>query len=171
MPKTKTQLIQEFRAKYPNYDAEWRAKNREKLRKQSKAFRERNKEAELTRGQLKYRKYKLAHPEKIKEWYKKNREYPKSKYNVYKKNANNRNIDFSITFEEFMKYWKIDCFYCALPIETIGIDRIDNTKGYTVENIRACCAICNRMKMAQTEKDFIEQCKLIVNNSSERGGL
>jgi hypothetical protein len=36
-----------------------------------------------------------------------------------------------------------------------GVDRVDNTKGYTLANSVPCCKVCNRMKMAMTKDDFL----------------
>jgi hypothetical protein len=40
------------------------------------------------------------------------------------------------------------CFYCTgtLPMCGHGLDRFDNTKGYTLQNVVACCSACNRRK-------------------------
>lgn len=49
-----------------------------------------------------------------------------------------------------------------------GVDRVDNTIGYTVENSRTCCAMCNQMKMSYTEDAFIKKCEEIVSKQKER---
>ena len=38
------------------------------------------------------------------------------------------------------------CHYCDTPTEIITLDRKDNAKGYTVENVVGCCFYCNRLK-------------------------
>ena len=63
-----------------------------------------------------------------------------------------------------------DCHYCGEPptenlsdqtytygqgvFKRNGIDRKDNTLGYTVANTVPCCGVCNTAKMAVSEKDF-----------------
>lgn len=65
-PSAKTIKIRSFRKKNPDYDAQWRAKNREKLRRQSREFYQRHKEEQRLRSIEKYRKEKIKKPEIIK---------------------------------------------------------------------------------------------------------
>jgi len=61
-----------------------------------------------------------------------------------------------------MYYWQLPCYYCGDNIETIGLDRLNNTKGYSLDNIVSCCTPCNMMKNNNTEDDFIARCKKIA---------
>jgi len=40
------------------------------------------------------------------------------------------------------------CYYCNHDLEEtgIGLDRIDNDKGYLENNVVPCCWICNKIK-------------------------
>ena len=60
---------------------------------------------------------------------------PKGKYQTYKDNASCRNIDFNLSFDEFMTFWQGSCEYCGDSIATVGIDRIDNSIGYFIDNL------------------------------------
>lgn len=71
----------------------------------------------------------------------------KAKYTTYKSSAKVRNIPFDLSFEEFKEFWKKPCHYCRDPIETIGLDRIHNNKGYTKETIVPCCMTCNYVRL------------------------
>jgi hypothetical protein len=51
-----------------------------------------------------------------------------------------------LTLEEMMLFWGKPCAYCDREIVTIGLDRVDNNKGYVVGNLVACCGTCNMMK-------------------------
>jgi 5-methylcytosine-specific restriction endonuclease McrA len=42
-----------------------------------------------------------------------------------------------------------------------GIDRVDNTKGYTIENSRPCCFRCNQAKSSMTEQEFFDWIKAV----------
>jgi hypothetical protein len=68
-------------------------------------------------------------------------------------------------------YWDLDpldvfrlikepCVYCGLeagwPLTRNGIDRVDTTKGYTLDNCTTACIICNRAKGAKSVKEFME---------------
>ena len=48
-------------------------------------------------------------------------------------------------------------------VEVNGIDRIDNSKGYSPENSAACCIRCNIAKMNGSVKDFLEHAEKIIN--------
>lgn len=80
---------------------------------------------------------------------------PKKRYDLYKAHAKARGLPFLITFEEFLTFWQKPCYYSGHAIATIGIDRIDNKKGYELNNIVSCCKVCNFMKGALSHEDFI----------------
>lgn len=35
-----------------------------------------------------------------------------------------------------------------------GIDRVDNNKGYEIENVVTCCTDCNKKKLKKTQEEF-----------------
>lgn len=105
---------------------------------------------------------KLSHEQKIEYCHKK-------VYKAYKQKCNNKNIQFELTFEEFVSYLHQPCFYCGNidynnynGMRYNGIDRLDSKLGYNKDNIVSCCGICNYMKIDYSAKEFIEQCKKIV---------
>lgn len=87
---------------------------------------------------------------------------PKTRYDTYKRNAKYRNLLFNLTMDEFMSFWQLSCTYCDEIIETIGLDRIDNTQGYFKKNCIPCCAACNIMRNNQTQSEFIKRVKRIT---------
>ncbi len=92
-----------------------------------------------------------------------------SVYTSYKCRAKKRNLEFKLSIEEFKSYWNKKCFYCNREIKKIGLDRIDNSKGYIKENIIPCCELCNWMKRDLTFKDFIYHIRDIFSNILEKG--
>lgn len=86
-------------------------------------------------------------------------------YKNYKNGAKNRGLIFELSQREFSKYQNNKCAYCGDIINGIGLDRVDNSKGYLVNNIVACCIKCNRMKLAMNIGEFLEQIEKIHNNS------
>jgi len=70
-----------------------------------------------------------------------------SKFTAYKYCAKDRGYDFKLTKEEFATFWQQPCFYCGDKVETVGIDRIDNSVGYELTNCVSCCSTCNQIKM------------------------
>lgn len=87
------------------------------------------------------------------------------RYKNYKNGAKNRGLIFELSQREFSKYQNNKCAYCGDIINGIGLDRVDNSKGYLVNNIVACCIKCNRMKLAMNIGEFLEQIEKIHNNS------
>ena len=87
----------------------------------------------------------------------------------YKAQAKRRKIEWKLSEQDFKKIVDQDCFYCgAAPVPKIhrhrkpnghypvnGIDRLDNSIGYTSENSIPCCKICNMAKRDMSQKDFI----------------
>ena len=86
------------------------------------------------------------------------RNKPERRYNVYSLGAKQRNIDFNLTFDQFLTFWNKPCYYCGDMINGVGIDRINNSIGYEIDNCVSCCKDCNRMKLKMSKKDFITQC-------------
>lgn len=95
----------------------------------------------------------------------------------YKVNAKSRNIEFLLTRKQFIKLIQKNCWYCGIkPCVSAdhldcngkfahnGIDRVDNEKGYTVDNCVTCCGTCNRMKNTHTQRDFLAKIELIHNH-------
>ena len=72
---------------------------------------------------------------------------------TYKRSAIKRKHAWELTESEFNDIIYSVCMYCgADPVN--GIDRIDNEDGYTVENCRPCCKVCNYAKNTMTEMKF-----------------
>lgn len=83
---------------------------------------------------------------------------PKHRYATYKRGAIRRGYTFDLTLEEFKLYWNTSCSYCNDTIIGIGLDRIDNSIGYNVNNIAPCCTTCNWMKHKLSHQEFIDKC-------------
>lgn len=88
------------------------------------------------------------------------------KYIHFKCNAKVRNISFDLTKEEVQNICEQSCFYCG-KLRCLGIDRLDNSKGYTIDNCVPCCGCCNKMKMDLTPTFFFEQIKKIYDLHKE----
>lgn len=106
---------------------------------------------------------------------------------VVKHNAKTRDIEFKITIEEawnqFVKQYKKCAISGELIIldkkygtnarlgaleyrkQTASLDRIDSSKGYTVDNIQWVHKTVQQMKMSIEDKTLIEWCKKIANNN------
>lgn len=62
----------------------------------------------------------------------------------------NRGFEFLITKEQWAQLILNPCHYCGISLKSIkrgsGLDRIDNSKGYILDNIVPCCYECNMIK-------------------------
>jgi hypothetical protein len=93
-------------------------------------------------------------------------------YTTYVKNAIRRELSWELTPEQFIDITEKSCTYCGQePAQRFnkgkllynGIDRINNSLGYTQENTTACCGKCNRMKYTLNLSDFLEHLLKIVD--------
>lgn len=87
------------------------------------------------------------------------------KYIHFKCNAKRKNKTFSfeLTKEEVIRLCESPCYYCGKQ-RCLGIDRVDNAKGYTIDNCVPCCGICNNMKRDLSQKVFLNKVQEISNN-------
>ncbi len=124
------------------------------------------------------------------EWKKKNRakqnEYDRKwrktlkgalskKYQKARKSAKKRELEFSLTKEQYLNIiGDYKCFYCSgdftLEIWGTSLDRINNDLGYTEDNVVPCCGNCNilRGKLLTKEetKKIIEFLAVLRNKSN-----
>ena len=97
-------------------------------------------------------------------------------YNRYQRRAKNKNLVWSLTKKQLKNLTKGNCHYCGLKPNQHrrtrntygdylynGIDRKDNSKGYTSNNCVACCDICNRAKWTHSYKEFKAWIKRFVS--------
>lgn len=88
----------------------------------------------------------------------------------YKNGAAKQDRCFELATNEFRALTQGNCLYCgSAPSKTYslrrgnglftynGVDRVDNTKGYTVENCVSCCNTCNIMKGRLSQEKFTQQ--------------
>jgi len=99
---------------------------------------------------------------------------------LYKRQAKRRGLQWALADEQFDTLTQFPCHYCgrtqvgcARSTELLsekghvlskhngdflynGIDRVDNSVGYTLENTVSCCKVCNRAKKDISQGDFID---------------
>lgn len=121
-----------------------------------------------------YRKsYYAKNKERIKQrahdWYYRNRN-PATKYKECARQAIRRNVEFSISLEEFELFWQVPCHYCGAPIDSISLDRVDNAVGYRFENVTSCCLACNIAKHTMSAAEFVDLCaRVAFRHAAPRG--
>lgn len=52
-----------------------------------------------------------------------------------------------ITVLQLLDIIKCPCTYCSDVNENIGLDRVDNTQGHTINNVVPACSTCNSARM------------------------
>jgi hypothetical protein len=103
-------------------------------------------------------------------------------YNQYVHDANNRGIQFSLKKKTFIKLTTQTCHYCGQkPTRSVkfkteellvnGLDRVDNTKGYHIDNVVTCCSICNMAKGKLTKLEFLNWVSRIHLYQSAQWGM
>lgn len=131
--------------------------------------------------QIKHKKYHQDNIEKYREYRRNYRCFnPRGIYSALKDSAKKRSISIEFTVDEFVKWWDGKdgcCYYCARTINEIQestdtvndrarrmtIDRADNTKPYTIKNIRLACYRCNSTKGDYFTEDEMLQIGRIIN--------
>jgi hypothetical protein len=107
----------------------------------------------------------------------------KKSYTSLKRISKKHKEKLELSLEEWMEKVNDNCFYCGLPPQDIhfsyskkryskgidednretfnGIDRIDSSIGYTLDNTVSCCNMCNRMKSDFLQNEFFNKIELI----------
>ena len=94
----------------------------------------------------------------------------------YKSSAKQRGIFWSLTDQELLAKIVRECVYCGSSkgntrkshnknpdiFAYTGMDRLDNSQGYTPENTVACCWTCNRAKSTMGVQEFLDWCDRIA---------
>ena len=117
-------------------------------------------------GCLRIEKVKISNKLNSYTKYKSNEAAKNRLYSTYKRTAESRNLTFDLTLEDFIKLTSDYCYYCGEEPNTIcksntkspnykynGIDRVNNLKGYEINNCVTCCKTCN---FAKGTKNLIE---------------
>ena len=78
-----------------------------------------------------------------------------------KRSACSRGHDWYLSDEYAKILFTEECHYCGCKKQLNGIDRMDNTLGYTPANCVSCCKKCNYAKHTLGYMEFIELCKMI----------
>lgn len=98
------------------------------------------------------------------------------KYKQYVNTAHRKNRIFSLSKEDFFNITQKKCFYCgSSPTNTCksnsfngdfiynGIDRVNSSRGYELDNCVPCCIDCNIMKHTKSIQRFLDKCIKIYN--------
>lgn len=88
--------------------------------------------------------------------------------------ANVRWGECCLSYKQWLDVCEQPCVYCGAPPYKVleinkqgglwthgGVDRIDNAKGYALENCVPCCEVCNVMKATMSQQAFLAHVKRI----------
>ena len=116
----------------------WRLKNRERVREYNRRYR--------------HERYDICDAIRRRSDAK-----PRSRWLRSRRLALRRGLSWTIGFRAFSQLIKLPCHYCGgeLPWSCSGLDRINNSKGYTRSNVVPCCRLCNWMKRDLSRKQFL----------------
>lgn len=99
-------------------------------------------------------------------------------FGAIRKTYRNKGLTYSLSDDQLFELLKDDCHYCGKEPSNIkrdsikkhidefvysGVDRVDNNRGYEVENVVSCCKQCNVAKNNMTHSEFITMCKTIAD--------
>lgn len=98
-------------------------------------------------------------------------------YCFYRSGARQRGIEWNLSEEEFKSIIKQNCHYCneepsrhqsvsyREDYELVnGIDRVDSSKEYSIDNCVPCCNTCNLMKNTLPKDIFLNKVSQIYNH-------
>ena len=140
------------------YHVLWYQKNKERLKPIRKAYAQTHKGDSVKRVQ----RYVKKHKARVQKY---NSEYNRKlagKWRSIKSSSKARNLLLTLTEGEFEKLLSSLCHYCG-NTNDIGIDRVDNSLGYTLENSVSCCSKCNYMKKTLNVENFLLHIAKIYN--------
>lgn len=103
-------------------------------------------------------------------------------YRMYLTRTKREKIVFKINQSQFHFLTQQPCYYCGISRKNemkikgaesyffVGIDRVDNAKGYVIDNVVPCCHGCNRNKGSvsyeMAKKIIINKFKLVKSDIS-----
>ena len=81
--------------------------------------------------------------------------------------ARKRGLEWALTKAQVRTFAGQRCHYCGIEPSSVshqpgpgadyvynGMDRVDNSRGYTIDNVVTCCVTCNKAKNTMTQGEF-----------------
>ncbi len=141
----------------------WELSNPDKVEQKNKKYRA-NKIVEdvnnyLEKNAKNMKEWRIKNPEKVKEINNSNKSNVNYNYNVYKRTAYIKGLEFNIDKVFFENIIKNKCEYCGdVSNENFnGIDRKNQLLGYNENNCVSCCKMCNLLKGCLDLTTFIKR--------------
>jgi len=77
-------------------------------------------------------------------------------FSSYKSRAKRKELIFNIPSDVFEVLKERPCYFCRTTKQKVGVDRINNIKGYVSGNCVPCCWDCNRSKSNKSLDEYKE---------------
>lgn len=107
---------------------------------------------------------------------------PKYYLNHLRLKALRRKGSINVTTADLIALWNEQKGRCALTgwkmtmTRRVGIvrtnasiDRIDSSKGYTLDNVQLVCVAANKAKFDLSQKEFVKLCRSVLAKAAKRG--
>jgi hypothetical protein len=94
----------------------------------------------------------------------------KHKYKTLLRSAKDRGFPVDLNLKHFEELLDLGCQYCGTDLSLQNgycLDRIDNSKGYTDNNVTPCCKECNLAKGTRTVSQFLDWIKKASSHQSK----
>jgi hypothetical protein len=156
--------------------AEWKEENYEKVVMYCMNHRQRKIDEDITeylsRNAQNAKQWRDNNPDKVKNINQNKVNNAKLQYGVYLRSARDKRLDFELSQEDFDKVVKEPCYYCDVIHERgfNGIDRVDSTIGYVMNNCMSCCKTCNYMKGSLSVDTFLKRIEHILTYNNKIKG-
>jgi len=88
---------------------------------------------------------------------------PKRRFRVVKRLARDKKLTLDLTLKQYFGLLSKPCYYCSKDLYGeygVGVDRIDNSKGYIFTNLLPCCSDCNK---GRNQYFTVAEFKVMVN--------
>ena len=157
--------------------AKWNEENYDKVAKKWMKYRQKKIDTLGVETYLKVnaeyaKEWRDKNPDKVTETNEDKKSNKKNQYSIYKKSADNKNLEFTITYEQYDSIVNEQCYYCHMIQERgfNGIDRKNQTLGYVFDNCTSCCKMCNYMKGSTSDVVFLKRMAHIVRHQDKIEG-
>ena len=147
----------------------WKEENYEKVaetwqKSRHKRMEKMGLENYLIREAEQQKAWRDKNPDKVTAINKDKKQNLRLQYDVYKRSAGNKNLEFALSLDEFKDIVAKHCYYCGDIQERgfNGIDRIDQRDGYCLTNCVSSCQMCNYIKNTMNTNVFLKRVEHIV---------
>lgn len=132
----------ENRNKVIEYKRKYLSKNRERINKGYRDRRKANREEYNKAARAKYKN----NVEHYRNYKRKVSTVPEKRFIAGKSKNKRIGRKFDLTLKKYLEIISKNCHYCSADLmgsKGLSLDRIDNSKGYTLDNVIPCCGPCN----------------------------